>query len=223
MTILLLIGFFFLWLVYREFRRPHKMDSFTKGYTAICFALAVLCVIPMIRHVHFENFLERKAEILTDGKNVNLTCTTGFQSMFDRFGAAGTANPASGKIVIQYPYCGYLRGFLKNPGNPTLHELWSLNTFTHEAMHARGEYDEIKTDCQSIQRNHIAGVLLGLNKKIAERAAIRYYVELYPRKKDNGYFSTECAPGKALDEKLPGAVWQRGAKKYRGFGKWRQR
>jgi len=222
MTILVLLGFFFLWLVSREFRQSNKMDSFTITYTAICFMLGVLCMIPMVRHLQFENFLEKNAEALTDGKEVNLSCTTAFESMFDRFGAAGTGNPYTGKIVIQYPYCKYLRGFLKNPDNPTIHELWSLNTFTHEAMHIRGELNEQKTECQSIQRNHVAAVLLGLRESTADRAAIRYYKELYPRQKNNGYYSKDCAPGKALDEKLPGAIWQRSSEKYEGFGRWRQ-
>ncbi len=191
------------------------------SYTGICFLLGILCMIPMARHLLFENFLEKNAEKLTDGKNVNLTCTTALESMFDRFGAAGTANFTSGKIVIQYPYCNYLRGFLKNPDYPTQYELWSLNTFTHEAMHVRGERNEQNTECQSIQRNHIAAVLLGVRESTADRAAIRYFVEMYPRQKEKGYFSKECAPGKALDEKLPGAIWQRSSDKYEGKGRWR--
>jgi len=183
--------------------------------------LGLLCMIPMARHLQFENFLEKNAEALTDGKEVHLSCTTALESMFDRFGAAGTGNPHTGKIVIQYPYCKYLRGFLKNPENPTIHELWSLNTFTHEAMHIRGEMNEQKTECQSIQRNHTAAILLGVPKSIAEHAAIRYFAELYPRQKNNGYHSKECAPTKSLDEELHGAVWQRGLEKYEGTGRWR--
>lgn len=219
MSILVLIGFFFLWLMYREFQRPFKMDTFTQSYTAICFLLGILCMTPMIRHLHFEHFLETNAEQLTDGKEVSLTCTTGLESMFEHFGVAGYAYPATGEIVIQYPYCKHLRGFLNNPDNPTIRELWSLNVFTHEAMHVRSELNERKTECQSVQRNHIAAVLLGVNTTTAERAAIRIYVELYPRNK--GYYSKECAPGKALDEKLPNAIWHRSSEKYEGFGQWR--
>jgi len=213
MLFLFLISFIFFWLIFREFRRPQKKDNFTWGYILVCLLLGMLAMMPMLRHWHFENFLETKAEMLTDGKNVDLTCTTALLSMFQRFGFAGTANPRTGKIVIQYPYCNHLRGYLKNPKRPTRYQLWSLNTFTHEAMHVRGEMNEAKTECQSIQRNHHAAMLLGVDQITAVKSAQRYYLYLYPMHGKKHYISSECAPGKKLDEKLPDAVWHRETKR----------
>ncbi len=220
MLLLFFISFFFIWLIYREFRRPKKIDGFTTGYIGVCLILGILAATPMIRHWQFENFLESKAEMLTDGEAVSLKCTTALESMFDRYGATGMAYFGTGKIVLQYPSCKELRGFLKNPRKPSRSELWSLNTFTHEAMHIRGERNEAKTECQAVQRNHRAAMLLGVNKHTAERAAVRYFRELYPTHRGKHYVSKDCAPGKAMDEKLSDAVWQRAAKESNKIDNW---
>lgn len=80
----------------------------------------------------------------------------------------------------------------------------SLSLFTHEVMHIRGELNEAKTECQSIQRNHKVAELLGVPTYLAEENARAYYQNIYPR---HPYYSSKCAPGKAYDEALPGAVW----------------
>ena len=160
--------------------------------------------------------LERQALILTEGRPVSFHCNTLLDTMFDRNSlAAGHANPETGDIVFQKPWCDVLRDYLDDPEDADDRELASLNLFTHEAMHIRGELNEAATECQSVQRNHRAARLLGVGAALADAHAIRYFRDVYALRERSGafsatYHSTECRPGGALDERLTDAVWTQG-------------
>ncbi|BCA95812.1 hypothetical protein TUM19329_21730 [Legionella antarctica] len=68
-------------------------------------------------------------------------------------------------------------------------------------MHARGEYNEAKTECQAVQRNYRTAKLLGASDSIAKKNVLDYYKDYYLMRNDS-YFSKECAPGKTMDEDL---------------------
>ena len=74
-------------------------------------------------------------------------------------------------------------------------------------MHARGEYNEAKTECLSVQRNYRTAKLLGVADDIAKQNALDYYDKYYLKSSD-GYLSKECAPGKILDEHLSDSTWK---------------
>jgi hypothetical protein len=85
--------------------------------------------------------------------------------------------------------------------------------FTHESMHARGEYNEAITECEAVQRDYRAAKLLGVPDKVARKNALDYYQNIYMLKGKIGgfqapYFSVECAPDKALDEHLADSTWE---------------
>jgi hypothetical protein len=82
---------------------------------------------------------------------------------------------------------------------------YSLMLFTHEVKQIRGELNEQKTQYQAIQRNTIAGELLGVPRDIAKQHTLKYYRNVYPT---HPYFSPECATDKAYDEKLISGIWQ---------------
>ncbi len=206
MLFLFLISLFFIWLVIRQVRSPEPIDGFNLGYIVVLLGLAVLSGWPAIDHWRFERFLSVQAYELTEHRPARVNCVTIFESVFDRFGLAGRANPETGNIVIQYPWCNTLRDYLDHPQSANEKELFSLHMFTHEAMHARGEYNEQKTDCQAIQRNYRAAKLLGVPDHVAKENAIAYYKGPYRK---HSYFSNECAPGTELDERLPDSIWQR--------------
>ena len=46
-------------------------------------------------------------------------------------------------------------------------------------MHIRGEENEKKTECQAVQRNHIAAELLDVPATLARIHALIYYKEMY--------------------------------------------
>jgi hypothetical protein len=126
--------------------------------------------------------------------------------------AAGHANPKTGKIGLQHPWCNTLRSYLAHPGRASDEELWALGMFTHESMHVRGELNEARTECEAVQRNYRSAKLLGVPDDIAKRSALDYYNNLYKERKNQGimqaeYYSDECAPDRAMDEHLSDSTW----------------
>ena len=91
-------------------------------------------------------------------------------------------------------------------------ELNSLDLFTHESMHIRGELNEARTECQAVQRNYRAARLLGVPEAAARQNALDIYSINYQERGRVGgmqtaYYSDQCAPGKAMDEHLSDSSW----------------
>jgi hypothetical protein len=218
----LLLSSFFIWLVAREFysrvvpargfERPDP-SPISWGYVVTMVGLAVLFGYTPVRYWQFERFLTEKARILSESPKASVHCNTVFDTFFDQnVFAAGHASPETGEIVFQHGWCGHLMTYLNRPAKPTREGIMALHIFTHESMHIRGEYNEAKTECQAIQRNYRAARLLGVPEYFARDAALRYYREDYPRREGivspgGTYFSHDCAPGRAWDEKLPDSTW----------------
>ena len=126
--------------------------------------------------------------------------------------ASGHANPTTGRIVFQKPWCGTLMAYLRHPGRASHEELSSLDVFTHESMHVRGELNEARTECQAVQRNYRAAKLLGVSDATAKQNALDFYnINYQERGKIGGiqsdYYSAQCAPGKEMDERLIDSTW----------------
>jgi hypothetical protein len=63
-----------------------------------------------------------------------------------------------------------------------------------------------------VQRNYRAAKLLGVPDRVAKENALDYYRIIYRRRSEQGfmqaqYYSSECAPGKAMDEHLSDSAW----------------
>jgi hypothetical protein len=176
-------------------------------------ALAVLFAWPTVHRWHFQRFLSEKATELADNHRANVHCNTMFDTMLDsEMLASGHANPQTGEIGIQKPWCGTLMSYLAHPDRATDLEIESLDIFTHESMHIRGEMNEARTECEAVQRNYRAAKLLGVPDGTAKRNALDYYNITYQlRGKIGGmqsaYYSDQCAPGKAMDEHLSDSTW----------------
>ena len=214
--LLTLCALFFAWLAVREIFgnfRSERPEPIFLPYLLLVSVLAVACAWPPLSAWRFERFLEEKAMMLTDGKPVTVHCNTVFDTMLDRQQlAAGHANPSTGEIVFQKPWCSHLRDYLNDPEAADEREIASLNLFTHEAMHIRGELNEAVTECQAVQRNYRAARLLGVPDTVARHTAQRYYSQLYVLRQSSGahaanYYSADCAPGSALDERLHYSTW----------------
>src|SRR5580704_7351938 len=149
----ILISLFFFWCAFREIRgslvAPAGFDSpmpITKPYLTLVLALAVLFAWPTVHRWHFQRFLSEKATELADNHRAKVHCNTLFDTMLDsEMLAAGHANPRTGKIVIQKPWCSTLMAYLRHPARASLQELDSLDLITHESMHIRGELNEART------------------------------------------------------------------------------
>ena len=216
----ILISLFFCWCAFREIRgsfiAPAGYDlpmPVSKPYLAVVLALAVLFAWPTVHRWHFQHFLSVKATELADNHRAKVHCNTMFDTMLDsEMLASGHANPRTGEIGIQKPWCGTLMSYLAHPGRATELEVVSLDIFTHESMHIRGEMNEALTECEAVQRNYRAAKLLGVPDAIAKRNALDYYNTSYQQRGKIGglagsYYSDQCAPGKAMDEHLRDSTW----------------
>ncbi len=216
------LSIFFFWLGLREiyygfipragFDSPN--DVISKPYVLTTFAIAAAFAYMPLRYWAFERFLTEKAIILSESSKAHVHCNTVFDTMFDRqVFAAGHAQIETGRIVFQHPWCGRLMDHLDHPEKMTREGVFSIQIFAHEAMHIRGERDEAKTDCQAIQRYARAAQLLGITSTtLAKENGMFYYTQGYQDRAAIGgmtgqYYSDQCAPGKALDEKLPDSTW----------------
>lgn len=212
----------FLWLALRElyysivpkpgFLQPEPISW---PYLLIALGLAIgLASVPW-RKIRFEQFLTAKARILSESDQATVHCNTFFDTAVDPMAlAAGHANPETGEIVLQKPWCAVLRKYLKHPQRLDDENIFSVQMFAHEAMHVRGERNEAVAECQAIQRYVRAARLLGVPEASAREGGLRYYRSLYQQRRQIGgmqapYYSVECAPGKRLDEALPDSTWAR--------------
>jgi hypothetical protein len=219
---LALAGFFF-WLAAKEiyhqyvprkdFDRPDLQLS--KGYFFCVLAIGFALAYQPYSLWRFESFLTDKAKILAETNKVDVHCNTLFDTIFDTTDgfAAGHANFETGQIVLGYSWCKKLRSHLNNPKRASRDDLFSIALFAHEAMHVRGERNESITECQAVQRYYRAGKLLGLPDSVAKRNGLAFFNGMYQERAQHsgngaGYYSAECAPGKALDEKLADSVWK---------------
>jgi hypothetical protein len=216
----ILTSLFFFWCAFHEIYTslvaPPGFDTATpvsKPYLAVVLALAVLFAWPPVHTWHFQRFLSAKASELADNHRAKVHCNTVFDTMLDaEMLAAGHADPRTGEIGIQHPWCNTLRSYLAHPGRATEEELWSLGIFTHESMHVRGELNEARTECEAVQRNYRAAKLLGVPDGTAKRNALDYYNIIYQERGRIGgiqatYYSDQCAPGKDMDEHLSDSTW----------------
>jgi hypothetical protein len=216
----MLASLFFVWCAFREIRgsivAPAGYDfpaPISKSYLALVLALAAAFAWPTVHTWYFQWLLSVKATELADNHRAVVHCNTTFDTMLDpEMLAAGHANPQTGKIVFQHPWCGTLMSYLRHPARATHQELDSLDIFTHESMHIRGEMNEARTECQAIQRNYRSAKLLGVSDAIAKKNALQIYNINYQERGQIGgmqaaYYSVQCAPGKGLDEHLIDSTW----------------
>ena len=216
----ILASLFFCWCAFREIRKslvaPAGFDFPTpidKPYLGLMLALAVLFAWPRVHTWYFEGFLSARATVLADNRRAKVHCNTMFDTMLDPdMLFSGHADPRTGKIGIQQPWCSRLMAYLAHPGRASYNELNSLDLFTHESMHIRGELNEVRTECQAVQRNYRSAKLLGVPDATAKQNALDLYNINYQDRGrigglTGGYYSAECAPGKALDEHLSDSTW----------------
>ena len=216
----ILASLFFLWCAFREVRNsmipPAGFDQarpIYKPYLALVMVLSAAFAWPPVHTWYFQWILSAKATELADHHRARVHCNTLFDTMLDsQMLAAGHADPQTGKIAIQKPWCATLSAYLNHPGRASHEELDSLDLFTHESMHIRGELNEARTECQAVQRNYRSARLLGVPDATARRNALDIYNINYQQRGktgglQGGYYSTECAPGKAMDEHLLDSTW----------------
>lgn len=206
----ILLAVLFLWLIFREVRRViasrQKPDPFDWGYLAVLTVLLGVCLYFPLKHHWREKFFADSVSQLVPNTPVSVDCSTAFESIFDQTQIrwAGYTYIETGHIVFKGGWCDTLESYLENYEAPSERELWSLNLFTHEAMHTTGERNEQKTECMTQQRNHLAAEILGIPSHIARQHAKIFYTKIYPK---HPYFSEHCTRGGAYDENIDTPIW----------------
>jgi hypothetical protein len=217
----LAFSIFFLWLATREiyygyvprkgFDNPNP--NISKPFVLTTLAIAVALAYTPVRYWHFERYIAEKARILSETDKATVHCNTFFDSMIDpNVFTIGHVYIDTGRIVFQHPWCGHLMDYLDQPEKAKPEGVISLLILTHESMHIRGELNEARTECQAVQRYVRAAMLFGVAERVAKAQGLAYYNGLYKSRSTHGhmsskYYSDECAPGKALDEKLSDSTW----------------
>ena len=203
MLLLTLLSLFFFWMIISTIKSPTPFNGYDLAMVLLFLSLALLCAKLPYERWSFSRFLTKNAIIISENPNATVHCNSAFDSIFDNDLRAGHAN-TKGEIVFQHSWCKTLKAHLADPENPTERELFSLHLFTHEAMHARGELNEQKTDCQAVQRDYRAAKLLGVPDEFAKINAMTFYQTTYQK---HPYFSKECVPESEWDEELYDSTW----------------
>lgn len=212
---------FFGWLVLRELTKgtiarvgydrpdPTPIDW---SYVVVMGTLGAFFAWQPLKYWQLERTLTAKARILAENPKAKVHCNTIFDTWFDQnVFAAGHADPQSGRIVFQHPWCGRLMDQIGS-SELTRDGVIAIHILAHEAMHVRGELNEAKTECQAIQRFYRTARLLGLRDQVAAAGGWQYYDVLYAMREQIGglagsYHSPLCGPGKEWDERLPDSTW----------------
>jgi len=208
--ILFILAIFFIWLAGRELFNPgERRSGFSWAYMLVLLSLAVICALPQYKIWKLESFLSKKAAIIADRPDAKVKCNSIIGSIIDGRGTdyvAGTAYIGTGEIVFENGFCKLFMKYMNDPENASMKEVYAMQVYVHEVMHIRGERNEQKTECQAIQRHHYVSEMLGVDRSIARRDALRYYTRTYPR---HSYRTAECKPGGKMDERLSYSIWDK--------------
>ena len=216
----LLLSLLFCSLIFREFRStttvPIDLPLEQSVWRPYVFVLAVLALLSIWQPMDtwlFERRLSAIATELADSHVAHVHCNTVIDTMFDPNSTnIGHANPETGEIAFQYPWCNRLQAYIRHPQRADNEELESLGLLSHESMHVRGEHNEARTECAAVQRNFRTAKLLGVSVDVAKKNSLEYYDSIYEARayksgNPDQYFSDECAPGKEMDEALRDSTW----------------
>jgi hypothetical protein len=109
--------------------------------------------------------------------------------------------------LLKRDACRDLAAYVRAGGRrPSRAQVVAVHVLTHEAMHLAGHTDESVAECAAVQRDARTARLLGAPAGEALALAVAYWRTVYPRMPD-GYRSSACRPGGAMDEHLPDAPW----------------
>lgn len=197
------LSLIFMYLTFHSLIGPNRTGKRFDSYFFTVLTLTIVTSSVPIRHVMFQNSLSDAVEELLGKESVYVDCNSYFDSIF-HFNLAGFVYRGSSTINLEVRSCKNLKSYLKNPSEANSRELFALHVLTHEAMHVAGEFNEALADCQAFQRNHRMAELLGVPSYIAAKNAADAH---RTRSKRHPYYSPQCEPGMAMDERLPNAVW----------------
>jgi hypothetical protein len=174
-------------------------------------ALAVGAATPGVLRARQERRLAGVASELA-GRPVAVRCQAfggafidaGVEAGYVRWRADGTPERWT---LLKRDACRDLAAYVRAGGRrPSRAQVIAVHVLTHEAMHLAGHTDESVAECAAVQRDARTARLLGAPAGEALALTGAYWRTVYPRMPD-GYRSSSCRPGGAMDEHLPDAPW----------------
>lgn len=206
--ILLFLSFLLACLALHHACHPISARRFDSAFFMLLILALIIAAFPT-RQFLFERKLAVAVEKLTRRDGVSVTCQSLLGSFF-HYNKLGYVQRGKHEIRLRPDICKYLRRYMGDAHAVNKRAvkdydgLMAVHVLTHEAMHINQEYDEVKADCQAYQRNHKMAEYLGVAPRRAAQSAILIH---RLRNQHHPYYSSHCEPGRALDEKLRGAVW----------------
>jgi hypothetical protein len=176
-----------------------------------CVVLAVAATFPVVNRIMLEARLSKAASALV-GTHVKVDCQTLTGSALDMGRELGFVKWGPGgipehKTLIKHDQCNDLHAYL-NSGkeHPSAGQILAVHILTHESMHMSGTTSEAIAECHAMQHDTAMAEDLGAPPAAAHALSVAYWRTVYPNMPD-GYTSSDCRPGGALDLHLPDAPW----------------
>jgi hypothetical protein len=176
-----------------------------------CLVLAIVATFPVLNRITLESRLSHAASELI-GVQVKVDCQTLTGSSLDvgrelgyvKWGPDGVPEH---KTLIKHTQCNDLNAYLdSNKLHPSAAQILAVHVLTHETMHMSGTTSESLAECDAMQHDAAMAQELGAPLAAAHSLAVVYFHTVYPDMPD-GYTSTDCHQGGALDLHLADAPW----------------
>jgi hypothetical protein len=194
-----------------------RVDSLgrTKSFPFVSVALLIVAgcgaLAPWVLRMQLEARLGAAASQVA-GIEVEVHCQS-FGEAFTDVGAElgyvpfGPEGIPERRTLIKRDQCGDLSDYLSSDKSvPSRDQIVAVHVLTHETVHMMGVTNEAETECRAVQSDAAMARALGASSEDARDLAVRYWREVYPSMPE-GYRSSECAPGAALDIASPDAPW----------------
>jgi hypothetical protein len=191
-----------------------RRRGFPKISVSLLVVLAIALALPTFLRHREEAKLDKVATVLV-GATATVHCETLGQTFTDLSGDLGFVKfdadgvPERHTTIMRGPCADLKHYYDGDQVHPSPNEIIAVHVLTHESMHMRGQPVEFMAECEAMQRDAETAQLLGATPQEGLALARAYWLIDYPNMPD-GYTSTDCAPGGALDEHLPDPPWTRG-------------
>ncbi len=187
---------------YRVFTR--RDETYGRGFrlvvTVVVSILALTAGYFEMAHQQRQQLATEALGVLSDVKGASANCERFSEELFNVSQYQGYvyydgSNVAHLRRNVCHNLWDYAHG---GQANPTEGQILAVHIVAHEAQHINGVQSEAVAECRAAQLNHFVAEELGATPEEARELQRRYYVDYYPRQRDD-YVSGECREGGELD------------------------
>ena len=153
----------------------------------------VLVIVPALlfsaneaRWHSFESQLADAAQPVLAGRHAGFGCERLMRNFWSSQGHVGhvwfdaQGRPAH-DAFLSSDTCAKVKSWREHPGTASIEEIVAVHTVAHEAAHLAGQRNEADAECTALVHGGEVMQRLGATPEQAQRDAVRYLVEVYPR------------------------------------------